>query len=85
MNEYLDLAAVTPSSLFYIGIIAVFVILIFFSFVILLTSRYKRCPSNAILVIFGKVGGDESAKCIHGGAAFVLAAGILRILAILLP
>jgi flotillin len=71
MNEYLDLAAVNAGSLFWIGIIAVFAVLIFFSFIILLTSRYKRCPSNAILVIFGKVGGEESAKCIHGGAAFV--------------
>ena len=38
-------------------------------------KRYKRCPSDKILVVFGKVGknqtGDRTAKCIHGGAAFV--------------
>jgi len=34
-------------------------------------SRYKRCPSDKILVIFGKTGAGESARCIHGGAAFV--------------
>ncbi len=32
--------------------------------------RYRRCPSDKILVIFGKTG-EGSAKCIHGGAAFV--------------
>ncbi len=33
-------------------------------------SRYKRCPANKILVIYGKTG-KGVAKCIHGGAAFV--------------
>src|ERR1043166_7482252 len=33
--------------------------------------RYKRCPSNRVLVIFGKTGGGNAAKCVHGGAAFV--------------
>jgi len=32
--------------------------------------RYKRCPSNRILVIYGKTG-QGAAKCVHGGAAFV--------------
>lgn len=36
-----------------------------------LISRYKRCPSDKILVIYGKTGGG-SAKCIHGGAAFIV-------------
>jgi flotillin len=35
-------------------------------------SRYKRCPSDKILVIFGKVGEGQSARCIHGGGALVL-------------
>lgn len=48
-----------------------------FVFVLLigLFNRYKRCPSDRILVVYGKVsgGGPEgrSAKCIHGGAAFI--------------
>jgi len=33
-------------------------------------SRYKRCPSDKVLVIYGRTG-QGSAKCIHGGAAFV--------------
>src|SRR5216684_7977898 len=45
---------------------------VFLSFVLLLVNRYKRCPSNRVLVIFGKVGGGNTARCIHGGAAFVL-------------
>ena len=33
-------------------------------------SRYKRCPSNRILVVYGKTG-QGAAKCVHGGAAFI--------------
>ena len=35
-----------------------------------LVSRYKRCPSDKILVIYGRTGGS-SAKCVHGGGAFI--------------
>ena len=35
-------------------------------------DRYKRCPSDKILVVYGKTGGEQSAKCYAGGAAFVL-------------
>ncbi len=34
-------------------------------------SRYKRCPSDKVLVVYGKTGGGASAKCYAGGAAFV--------------
>ncbi len=44
----------------------------FVSFLVLLSRWYKRCPSNNILVIYGKVGSGGSANCIHGGAAFVI-------------
>ncbi|MDD4385929.1 MAG: SPFH domain-containing protein [Bacteroidales bacterium] len=57
-----------------VGIIA----LVFFVFILIvsLLKRYKRCPSDRVLVVYGKVGkskNDESrsAKCIHGGAAFI--------------
>jgi len=33
--------------------------------------RYKRCPSNRVLVVYGKVGGNRAAKCIHGGGTMV--------------
>jgi flotillin len=50
-------------------IIVVLAVVIFVS-ITALVSRYKRCPSDKILVIYGKTGGT-SAKCIHGGGAFV--------------
>ena len=48
-----------------------FAILFFFIIIISFIRRYKRCPSDRILVVYGKVGSGNSAKCIHGGAAFV--------------
>ena len=45
--------------------------LLLFSFLILLIKRYKRCPSNKVLVVYGKVAGQEAARCHHGGGAFV--------------
>lgn len=47
-----------------------FVILVFF-FVIFLASRYKRCPSDRVLVIYGRVEKGRSSKTTHGGGAFV--------------
>jgi flotillin len=50
----------------------IFAVLFVFIFFIVLIKRYKRCPSDRILVVYGKVGGGQSAKCIHGGAAFIV-------------
>ena len=50
-------------------LIVIFVVVGFVLFMALI-SRYKRCPSDKILVIYGKTGGS-SAKCIHGGGAFI--------------
>ncbi|MBC5840888.1 MAG: flotillin family protein [Flavobacteriaceae bacterium] len=50
-------------------IIVVAVFIIFVTFLTLI-SRYKRCPSDKILVIYGRTGGT-SAKCVHGGGAFI--------------
>ena len=50
----------------------IFAVLFIFIFFIILIKRYKRCPSDRILVVYGKVGGGQSAKCIHGGAAFII-------------
>ncbi|MFP3592634.1 flotillin family protein [Chryseobacterium sp. SIMBA_038] len=54
------------------GTLILIVVIVFVLFVtfLALISRYKRCPSDKILVIYGKTGGS-SAKCIHGGGAFV--------------
>jgi flotillin len=47
-----------------------FVLILFAMFFFL--RYYRRCPSNQILVIFGKVGGNRASKCLHGGGAFVV-------------
>ena len=36
-----------------------------------LLTRYKKCGSDEVLVIYGKTSGNTAAKCYHGGAAFV--------------
>jgi flotillin len=48
----------------------VFIILMFFA-VLYMASRYKRCPSDKILVISGRVGKGMSSKTMHGGGAFI--------------
>lgn len=60
----------------YLIIIIVAAVIFVFILIVSLFRRYKRCPSDRILVVYGKVGkGHEqesrSAKCIHGGAAFI--------------
>jgi flotillin len=64
----------TPLPLLDIGmeiIIPIVVVVILIGILSWIASRYRRCPANRVLVIFGKVGGSRAAKCIHGGAAFV--------------
>ena len=51
-------------------LILIIVVVLFITFAAIL-KRYKRCPSDKILVIFGKTGRNSSAKCIHGGASFI--------------
>ena len=48
------------------------IILVLFGTVALILSRYKMCPSDKILIVYGNVGTGRSAKCIHGGATFVI-------------
>ena len=51
--------------------------ILLFSLILWFFSRYKKCPSDKIMVIYGRVGKNKdgstrSAKCIHGGAAFIV-------------
>jgi flotillin len=56
----------------WISITAVFIVLVFLMMMSLFVNRYKRCPSNKVLVIYGGMrGGKTPARCIHGGAAFI--------------
>ncbi len=58
-------------------VIALVVIgVLLFSLLLLALSRYRRCPSDKIMVIYGKIGSNKdgtarSARCIHGGATMV--------------
>ncbi len=53
--------------------LAVIILLVFLiaSFWLIL-KRYKKCPSDKILIVYGNVGTGRSAKCIHGGATFII-------------
>ncbi|MBO4844067.1 MAG: flotillin family protein [Bacteroidales bacterium] len=56
-------------------LVLIIVAIVFVTFTAIL-ARYKRCPSDKILVIYGKTGKNKqgavsSARCIHGGASFI--------------
>lgn len=55
----------------YILVMAVLVGLFFFVVVAVFIKQFKTCPSNRVLVIYGRTGKGGAAKTIHGGAAFV--------------
>jgi flotillin len=48
------------------------VVLLVLFFLIYITTRYRRCPSNRILVVYGTIGGKKASKCMHGGGTFVV-------------
>ena len=60
-----------PDEIPWPAISAIAAALVLFGLIIMIVKRYKRCPSNRVLVIFGKTSGGNAAKCVHGGAAFV--------------
>ena len=60
-----------------IPILVTVVVLILFMLVLLIATRVKRCPSDKIMVVYGKVskakdGTHRSAKCVHGGTEFIV-------------
>ena len=57
-------------------IAAIVIIIVIFTTFLVLLSRYRKCSSDKIMVIYGKVGSEKdgtmrSARCIHGGASFI--------------
>ena len=57
--------------------LVVAVVLVLVAFFAWVCSRYKKCPSDKIMVVYGSIGKNKdgtnrSAKCIHGGAEFVI-------------
>lgn len=71
MNSILSLAVSTTA----VGggvILLVIALFIIFTILIGLSARYKKCPSDQVMVIYGKTAGKQAARCIHGGAAFII-------------
>ncbi len=59
-----------------VPVIAMVLVVLAFTLLLVFLSRYRKCPSDKIMVIYGKVGNSKdgssrSARCIHGGAAFI--------------
>ena len=50
-------------------IIICVIVVVLFAAIMAILSRYRKCPSDKVLVIYGKA---RSARCIHGGAAFIV-------------
>ncbi len=46
-------------------------VVVFVMLVMAILNRYRRCPSDKILVVYGTTGDRGSAKCVHGGGTFV--------------
>ena len=55
--------------MFGLMIAGAFVLISIFVFI---ANQYKRCPSNKIIVVYGKTDGEKTAKCVHGGGTFVI-------------
>lgn len=51
-------------------LIAVILVVVVFITIAAVIRRYRRCPSDKILVVYGRTGGG-SARCIHGGGKFI--------------
>lgn len=57
-------------------ILVIVIAVLLFSMLLVVLTRYRRCPSDKVMVIYGKVGinsdgSTRSSRCIHGGAAFI--------------
>ena len=72
-----NLLAMEGAALTITVIVIAVVVLVAFSLLLMVLTRYKKCPSDKVMVIYGKIsrnkdGTARSAKCIHGGAAFIV-------------
>lgn len=55
----------------FLGIAVIGFLVFIFSTVLFLAKLYRRCPSNRVLVVYGRVGGSKTVQCYHGGGTFV--------------
>lgn len=56
------------SSVIFISLLTLLILTVLITFL----SRYKMCPPDRVLVVYGTVGTGQSSKCYHGGSTFVL-------------
>lgn len=54
------------------AMIYVAIALVILSAFVFIANQYKRCPSNKIIVVYGKTIGNKTAHCVHGGGTFVI-------------
>ncbi len=71
MNSFTLAASPDTLPAMWLGIAAAAILIVLFAIVFII-KQYKRCPSNRILVVFGKVGGGQASRCYHGGGKFVI-------------
>ena len=71
MNTPLSLLAKLEGGSQFGLILTVSLVVVGLGMLIFFFSRYQKCPSDRILVIYGKTASGQSSKCLHGGAAFV--------------
>jgi len=64
-SDILETPLSNPATIWVVGVV------IFVALFLVILSRFKRCPSDKILVVYGRTGGT-SARCIHGGGAFII-------------
>lgn len=55
----------------YLSITVAGLLLFLFSTVFFLAKLYRRCPSNKILVVYGRIAGSKTVQCYHGGGTFI--------------
>lgn len=55
----------------YLNISIIGILLFLFSTVYFLAKLYRRCPSNKVLVVYGRVADNKTVQCYHGGGTLV--------------
>lgn len=54
-----------------VRLILLFLIIAFFLMLFIVLKQFCRCPSDKIIVVYGKGTGSDAARCYHGGAVFI--------------
>ena len=54
-----------------VAILPIIAVVVAILIVAALLNRYRRCPSDKLLVIYGTTANGGSATCVHGGGTFV--------------